>query len=415
MLYSILNYSNTLFHNEQYGFTKGRSTIDAGVTLMKHIFDTWENYQDAKGVFCDLSKAFDCVDHLTLMHKLRHYGIKNTALNLIASYLGDRSQYVDINGVRSSGLDVTMGVPQGSILGPFLFLVYINDLPFYVQNFCNIVLFADDTSLIFKVARSKTSYDDVNGHLAQVLNWFTTNNLLLNSNKTKCVRFSLPNVRKVSTNVTLNREVINIVESTLFLGLTLDSKLQWGAQITCLAGKLSSAAYAVRKVRQFTDVDTAKLVYFSYFHSVMSYGILLWGRAADIQTIFVLQKRAIRAIYNLGARVSLRERFKEIGILTVISQYIFANIMFIRKNINSYRKNSDIHAINTRNSHKIVGSYHRLHRVHNTFIGLSVRFYNKIPINILDLPVDKFKLSVKNYFIKKAYYTVNEYLNDKWD
>lgn len=404
---------NKLLHNEQYGFRKNRSTIDAGAALMQHIFSAWENSQDAVGVFCDLSKAFDCVEHLTLLKKLRHYGVKDAALDLVASYLCDRIQRVDINGTTSSGSPVTMGVPQGSILGPFLFLVYINDLPFYVQNFCDIVLFADDTSLIFKVDRRDSVLDKVNSSLARVQDWFTANNLLLNSKKTKCLRFTLPNVKKLSSNIALNDETIDLVESTVFLGITLDRKLQWGAHIECLAGKLSSAAFAVWKVRQLTDVNTARLVYFSYFHSVMSYGILLWGKAADIESIFIIQKRAVRAIYNLGARVSLKDRFKEVDILTVASQYIYENIMFVRKNIDKYTKNADVHTYNTRNSHKLAGSHHRLHKVHNSFAGLSVRFYNKLPLEVMNLPSHKFKITVKNHLMERGYYTLNDFLNDR--
>ncbi|CAH2229136.1 jg8071 [Pararge aegeria aegeria] len=99
--------------------------------------------------------------------------------------------------------------------------------------------------------------------------------------------------------------------------MTLDCKLQWGTHIDTLAGKLSSAAYAVRKIRQITDVETARLVYFAYFHSVMSYGMLLWGKAADIETIFILQRRAVRSIYKLKSRESLLEKFKEIGVLFI--------------------------------------------------------------------------------------------------
>ena len=283
MLNQMLNHfnCNNILHDQQYGFTRGRCTTDAGVTLIKHIFNAWEDSQDAIGIFCDLSKAFDCVNHETLLLKLEHYGLGQLALNLLESYLNDRLQQVQINGVNSTGLKVKMGVPQGSILGPFLFLVYINDLPHLLKNQPKMVLFADDTSLIFNVNRRAQHLDDVNNAMPKVHNWFTINNLVLNEKKTKCIRFALPNVRSSACNVILNRDILDFVEKTVFLGITLDSKLQWGPHLTSLAGRLSSAAYAVRKIRQLTDVDTARLVYFSYFHSIMSYGILLWGRAAD--------------------------------------------------------------------------------------------------------------------------------------
>lgn len=404
---------NRLFHSEQYGFTRGRSTTDAGATLLKHIFGAWEESQNALGVFCDLSKAFDCVEYNTLLLKLKHYGVHADALKLIQSYLSCRIQKVNVNGSISSGSSVLMGVPQGSILGPFLFLIYINDLPFFAENFCKIVLFADDTSLIFKMDRNKNSFDDINNALSNVLKWFNTNNLQLNAKKTKCINFTLPNVKSVVSTIKLNDELLDLVESTVFLGITLDSKIQWNPHISTLAGRLSSAAYAVRKIRQLTDEKTARLVYFSYFHSVMSYGILLWGKAADIETIFILQKRAVRSIYNLGARVSLKELFKEINILTVASQFIYNCILYVRQNISFYRKHCDIHKLNTRNKNKLVIPKLRLQKVYGSFMGQGVVYYNKIPNDILILPFEKFKTHVKETLVKKGYYNVNDYVHDK--
>lgn len=189
-----------MLHRGQFGFTEGKSTTDAGVKLLECIFDAWENNKDAIGVFCDLSKAFDCVKHNILISKLEHYGVRDKANKLLISYLTGRNQNVDINGVRSSGSNISIGVPQGSILGPFLFLVYVNDLPMSVQGtgMCDMVLFADDTSLLFKVEKNKLNYDDVNFTLSCLLYWFTSNNLLLNSSKTKCVKFSLQNTKTLA-------------------------------------------------------------------------------------------------------------------------------------------------------------------------------------------------------------------------
>lgn len=409
--------SQKLFHSKQFGFTKGRSTTDAGVELLKNIYEAWENSQDALGIFCDLSKAFDCVCHDTLIKKLHHYGIRDKALRLLSSYLDNRVQRVDVNGKISKGSVVTMGVPQGSILGPFLFLIYINDLPFCVRDEHKILLFADDTSLVFKVKRQLENFDQVNLALSKVVHWFNINNLLLNPNKTKLVKFSTPNVRQLSTNVQLNGVELDPVESTVFLGITVDAKLQWGPHINKLSGKLSSAAYAVKKIRQITDVATARIVYFSYFHSLMTYGILLWGSCADINSIFVLQKRAVRAIYNLGPRVSLREKFKEINILTVTSQYIFENLLYVHKNESHFVKLSDVHSRNTRNKNNLTVHGTRLHRISNSFMGQCIRFYNKLPMDVRKLPIKKFKFFIKSKLLTKGYYKISDYLNDRnaWD
>lgn len=415
ILDQLVSYFNQhkLIHNRQFGFTKGSSTTDAAATLIRTIFDAWEVNMNAYGIFCDLSKAFDCVNHDILLGKLMFYGIDNLSIALISSYLSDRTQKVDINRTLSSGATLQMGVPQGSILGPFLFLVYINDLPYLAQGKCDIVLFADDTSLIFKTDRKLNNLNIINDTLSIIHNWFSTNNLALNSNKTKCVKFVLPNVSEMSTPIRLNGMDLEVVNSTIFLGINLDHKLQWHSHIKTLSGKLSAAAYAVRKVRQLTDVETARLVYFSYFHSVMSYGILLWGRAADIESIFVLQKRVVRFIYNLGYRDSLRDVFKDINILTVASQYIFTTIMFVRKNIHLYKRLEEVHQFNTRNKYKLVNLKCRLSKVNKSFVAQGIRFYNKIPSEFLNLPLMQFKSFIKRSLLCKGYYTINEFITDK--
>ncbi|CAK1577859.1 unnamed protein product [Parnassius mnemosyne] len=310
-----------------------------------------------------------------------------------------------------------MGVPQGLILGPFLFLVYINDLPHLVGDSHDIVLFADDTSLIFKLKRQSFKCDEVNNAISKLVHWFNVNNLHLNGNKTNCVKFTTTNVKNLNTNVFLNGEELSPVVSTVFLGITLDAKFQWGPHISKLASRLSSAAYAVKKIRGLTSVETARLVYFSYFHSIMSYGILLWGNAADSETIFVLQKRAIRAIYNIKPRESLTDKFKEINILTLASQYIYENLMYVHKNKDSFSKRSDIHSVNTRNKHKLMIPVSRLHRVSNSFLGQCIRYYNKVPESVQVLCITKFKCFIKLKLYKKGYYSINEYMvdNNPWE
>lgn len=146
----------------------------------------------------------------------------------------------------------------------------------------------------------------------------------------------------------------------------------------------------------------------------MSYGILLWGRAADIETIFILQKRAIRAIYKLGYRESLKELFKEINILTVASQYIYENIMYVRKNLMLFPKIHEHCNVNVRNKNKLSFPKQRLSKVNSSFMGHCIRFYNKIPDDIVNLPDSRFKGHIKTTLCKKGYYTINAYLIDKY-
>jgi hypothetical protein len=146
-------WSFDILHDRQFGFSKGKSTTDAGASLIKYIMENWENSRDTMGAFCDHFKAFDCVNHKTLICKLEHYSIRGLSLKLISSYLSHRTQTVAFKDVVSQGSEIKMGVPQRSILGPFLFLIYINDLPYMVKEMSEIVLFADDTSLLYDVDR----------------------------------------------------------------------------------------------------------------------------------------------------------------------------------------------------------------------------------------------------------------------
>ncbi|KAG6439358.1 hypothetical protein O3G_MSEX000706 [Manduca sexta] len=267
-----------------------------------------------------------------------------------------------------------MGVPQGSILGPFLLFIYINDLHYFMRDKFGVVSFADDTSLLFKIKRHELILDDVNNTRSELVHWFSVNNLLLNSEKTKCIKFVTPNVKKVNANIFINSDEVSLVDTTKFLGIILDCKLQWGPHISVLAKKLSAGGFAVDMIRQLTDIETARLVYFAYFYSLMNYGILLWGGAADINTIFVLQKRAIRSIYLQSPRCSLREIFKEANILTVASQFIFANLVYVHKNIENFLKVCDIHSLNTRNKNKLLNHKTRLQKISKSFKGYCIHF-----------------------------------------
>ncbi len=179
--------SNNLFCKSQFGFRKGLSTYHALVALVDDILSCFEDKAFAAVTFCDLSKAFDCVSHKLIISKLRHYNVNELALDVFKSYLENRVQYVSCGGETSEKLPVTCGVPQGSILGPLLFLVMINDLSECVP--ANIVLYADDTTVISKHNTSSHALNLSKTNLKYVQNWLTANELVLN--ETKLAQFFL--------------------------------------------------------------------------------------------------------------------------------------------------------------------------------------------------------------------------------
>ena len=175
--------TNSLFCENQFGFRKGRSTEDAVLTFHDRIKQMLDNRQTPFAVFLDLSKAFDTIDHDLLLRKLTFYGFTNSALTLMNSYLRDRSQYVDLDGVTSDRQGVDVGVPQGSILGPLLFLIYVNDLP-NCTNMLDSTLFADDTSLSSSFSlftlNGNASVSTINAELDKVFKWLCVNKLSFN-------------------------------------------------------------------------------------------------------------------------------------------------------------------------------------------------------------------------------------------
>ena len=253
------------------------------------------------GIFIDLRKAFDTVNHEILLNKLEHYGIRDTMLKWFQSYLIDRKQYVSINGQSSELLLNNCGVPQGSVLGPLLFLIYINDLP-NISKILNFYLFADDTNIYYESDSLNELGCTVNKELDKLYLWLNVNRLSLNIDKTNFLIFH-PYNKPLKQNVTIkiNKKAISEIDYIKYLGVLVDSSLSWKYKISDLTKKISRAIGIMYKLRTFLPLKVMQNVYYSLIYSHIIYAIEVWGSAfkTELDKILILQKRVMRLMtYN---------------------------------------------------------------------------------------------------------------------
>jgi hypothetical protein len=230
-MYAFLVKHDILYSN-QFGFRPKHSTIDAIVTFTCDALRGIDNKASCLSVYLDLSKTFDTINHDILLKKLNHYGIRGVALRWFKSYLSQRTQYVSYKGVESEHYDISYGVPQGSVLGPLLFIIYSNDIPNAITH-RKTVLFADDTTIYCIGKNLHQLQSQMNQDLGQLNNWFRANQLSVNASKTKYMLIGKQQSYEHKTlNLTLNDEDLERVQNTKFLGLYIDEHLQWDSHIS---------------------------------------------------------------------------------------------------------------------------------------------------------------------------------------
>jgi hypothetical protein len=334
-----------LLYEHQYGFRSGYNTEQPVVQLLDKIFDDLNNVDGNRftlAIFIDLTKAFDTCSIEILLYKLNFYGFRGVANTWFESYLRGRYQYTTIRGEHSSLKEISCGVPQGSILGPLLFILLINDLPNASLFFK--LLYADDTTLIKSGSDLFQLYRDANVELEKLSDWFKANKLTLNISKTKYILFrdkkQIVNFSELDLKIdgeNIERIGENCKDKYFkFVGLFLDEHLTWNYHAQHIRGKAASTVYALSKLRNLLPKKVKYTVYNSLFRSYIEYGCLCWGNSnsKDINRISVLQKRAVRYIDNAKYNTHTGPIFEELKILKFQDLVLFNQASFMYKLVN---------------------------------------------------------------------------------
>ena len=404
-----------IIQETQFGFRKGYSTDMAVSKFYEDTLLNLDNNISTCAILLDLSKAFDSVNRDILLFKLYRYGIRGNINKLIKSYLEGRKQFIEYNNNLSQLTEVKIGVPQGSILSPLLFLIMINDL-INCSNF-KVINFADDTLLYFRFKNKEDVNTILNKELQKINEWMVLNHLKLNISKTKFMVFSPRSAHPTSLQISLklgNNQEIKQVSHYKYLGLILDDKLSWKEHISFLSNKLSRALGMLFKIRHFIKKQTILILIHSIFLTHIRYGILCWGRAdkTAVKPIEILLNRAIRCInFHKREQGKTTPLFYKDKILKLKEIFNLELAKFMHKYTNNYLPKSfneyfnpaiNIHSHNTRNIHNkffIPRVNKKLGQKSISFLGS--QSWNNIPNSLKDIKYSNtFAKKYKNHLLE---------------
>ena len=267
--------ANDLLYNSQFGFRHNHSTSHAIITLTEKISRALDTGKIVCGIFIDFRKAFDVIPHKTLLKKLYAYGIRGEIYNWFKSYLSDRSQFVQYQNSKSGTKPITHGVPQGSILGPLLFILYINDFS-NASELLFSILFADDTSVFIEGYEYDKMIEILNKEMKKIDTWLECNGLVINTDKTHYMVFHRAKFKSTNKDIYIRDINIKRVTSVKFLGLIIDDQLKWLEHIQYIKNKVSKSIGILCKVRNYLDKTTLHNLYFTFVYPYLIYGIEIY-------------------------------------------------------------------------------------------------------------------------------------------
>ena len=399
-----------ILYNYQYGFRQNSSTEIAVTQVVESLVHKVEQNDIVCAIFLDLAKAFDTVDHSILISKLCHYGIRGKPLMLLENYLSNRHQVTAANTCKSSPTVIKCGVPQGSILGPLLFLLYINDLP----NCClfEVKLFADDACLILNNKCHQLLEITANNELNKVNEWMQANKLTVNYKKTKYMILSKVHKSAINIKLTMFNNCLERVQEIKYLGVIFNDELNWKSHIEYIRIKISRAYYIMTKIRHYIDQKTLILLYYSMIHSHLQYCISTWGKQAAyiMKPLETVQNRTIQIITRSDFTAHVTPLYKKLHILKLKDIYNLKIAELLHKIHNNQIispfnliKTTHIHAHFTRFSSK--ANYYLktpiTHRTWSLFSVAAVQAWRNINYEDKSLQLKQFRNKLKNSYIDK--------------